>query len=63
MAVKIYSLIWLLGILAVAVTYMAGYFTPLVALTFGFLSFGAVFMGMIGVLPISVAEHRHAGHH
>jgi hypothetical protein len=62
MAVKLYTLVWVLGFLAVAVTYMAGYFTPIVAITFGFLSFGAVFMGMIGVLPIT-ATHRDSAHH
>ena len=62
MIVKIYAAIWLLGILAVALAYIGGYFTPVVAIVFGFLSFGAVFMGMIGVLPIAVT-HRPSEKH
>lgn len=57
MVVKIYGLIWLLGILAVGVLYVTGNFTPSVSVLFGFLSFGAIFMGMIGVLPLTVVHH------
>lgn len=60
MILKVYGLVWLLGILAVALAYVTGNFTPTVAVAFGFMSFGAVFMGMIGVLPMTVthpAEH------
>lgn len=59
MSVKIYFGMWVLGIFAVAVLYLAGLFTPVVAVAFGFLSFGAIFMGMMAVLPIAVhAEHE-----
>lgn len=54
MIVKIYALIWLLGILAVGVMYFTGNFTPVVAIIFGFLSFGAIFMGIISVLPSTI---------
>lgn len=59
---KIYALIWVVGVLAVAAFYFAGYFTPLVAIVFGFLSFGAVFMGMMSVLPSIVGHHPAAKH-
>lgn len=59
MPLKIYTAIWLLGIVAVALTWLSGNFTPGVAVFFGFLSFGAIFMGMIGVLPMTVTHHSH----
>ena len=62
MAVKIYALVWLIGMIAVALTYVSGYFTPTVAVAFGFLSFGAIFMGIMGVLPITVGYEVHGKH-
>lgn len=56
MLVKLYWLMWLLGILAVGILYFTGFFTPMVAVLFGFISFGAIFMGIIGVLPISISH-------
>lgn len=61
MALKIYAAVWFLGIAAVALTYLTGNFTPAVAVAFGFMSFGAIFMGMMGVLPIVV--HKDNEHH
>ena len=57
MIVKIYALIWIVGALAAAVLYLTGYFTPVVSVLFGFLSFGAIFMGMLAVLPLTEAPH------
>lgn len=57
MIVKVYGLIWLVGILAAGILFLTGNFTPLVSVVFGFLSFGAIFMGMIGVLPTTEAPH------
>lgn len=57
MIFKVYAAIWVVGILAVALTWLTGNFTPTVAVFFGFLSFGAIFMGMIGVLPMTVTHH------
>ena len=57
MIVKLYWLMWLLGLLAAGLFYFTGNFTPTVAIIFGFLSFGAIFMGIIGVLPISIHHH------
>lgn len=48
---KIYALIWVLGALAAGAFYLTGNFSPIVNVVFGFLSFGAIFMGMIAVLP------------
>jgi uncharacterized membrane protein len=59
MSVKLYLEMWALGIIAVVALYMAGLFTPVVAVVFGFISFGAIFMGMMNVLPIQLhAEHE-----
>lgn len=59
MLVKLYALVWLLGIAAVAATYLTGNMTPEAVVFFGFLSFGAIFMGIMGVLPSTVAEANH----
>ncbi|MEO5857955.1 MAG: hypothetical protein ABIR33_03310 [Pyrinomonadaceae bacterium] len=59
MLTKLYLLVWAIGILAVAITYLTGNMTPEAAVFFGFLSFGAVFMGMMGVLPSAVTEAKH----
>jgi hypothetical protein len=57
MIVKIYALIWLLGALAVGIVYLTGNFSPIMVIFFGFLSFAAIFMGMIGVLPLTEVNH------
>ena len=59
MMVKLYALVWAVGIAAVAATYITGAMTPTVAVFFGFLSFGAIFMGMMGVLPSTVVVANH----
>lgn len=51
MIVKIYGLIWLVGLLAVGICYFTGNLTPVMRVVFGFLSFGAIFLGMMNVLP------------
>lgn len=57
MVTKIYAFVWLLGALAAGVLYLTGNFNPYVNILFGFLSFGAIFMGMIAVLPLTVVHH------
>lgn len=59
MLVKLYALTWLFGVAAVLAVYFTGNMTPELAVLFGFLSFGAIFMGMIGVLPSTVAQANH----
>ena len=62
MLVKIYAFIWLLGLLAVSAFYLMGNFTLFVSIVFGFLSFGAVFMGIMGVLPETVVHRSELKH-
>lgn len=57
MIVKIYALVWVLGILAAGIFYITGNLTPVWQVVFGFLTFGAVFMGMMGVLPSVISHH------
>ncbi len=61
MLTKLYVLAWVIGIVAAAATYVTGNMTPEASVFFGFLSFGAVFMGIMGVLPsmVSEANHKH----
>ena len=56
MLVKIYWTIWAMVAAAAAMFFVAGYFTALTAVVFGFTAFGLVFMGMIGVLPAMVTH-------
>ena len=51
MILKIYGLIWALGIMAAAVLYFTGNLTLIMQVVFGFLSFGTMFMGLLAVLP------------
>lgn len=60
MIVKIYALIWVIGIAAAAAFYLTGNLTPMMKVVFGFLTFGTVFMGMIGVLPSTVGHNKTA---
>ena len=60
MCIKVYGLIWAFGIIAVAITYLTGNFTPTMNVVFGFLSFGLIFMGILSVLPMMVEEEHHA---
>jgi hypothetical protein len=60
MIVKIYALIWVLGLLAAGVFYLSGNLGPVATIVFGFLTFGTIFMGMMGVLPSTVGHHPDA---
>ena len=62
MIVKIYALVWFLGFSAVGITYFTGNLSSVMVVLFGFLSFGAIFMGMMNVLP-EVAVHSPANKH
>ena len=62
MLLKIYGLIWVLGLLAVGVFYLSGNLNPLIQIVFGFLTFGAIFMGMIAVLPFAVTHRSPTKH-
>jgi hypothetical protein len=56
MLVKLYWMIWGVFGLAVLAFYAAGSLTMLTGSLFGFVAFGLVFMGMIGVLPFMVSH-------
>jgi hypothetical protein len=56
MLTKIYFSIWALYLLTVVVFYIAGLVTPTAVVVFGFVSFGLVFMGIMGVLPTAVHD-------
>ena len=62
MIVKIYAFIWILGALAAGILYISGNFTPMINVLFGFLSFGAIFLGMLSVLPITEVPHSAEKH-
>ena len=62
MILKIYGLIWALGILAVAITYFAGLLNPFMVIVFGFFTFAAIYLGLISVLPLVFEPHPHSKH-
>ena len=53
---KVYFMLWGLLFLAAAVIFAIGIMTPMTLVVFGFICFGMVFMGMMGVLPILVTH-------
>lgn len=63
MMVKAYFGVWVLGLTAVLVTFMTGNMSPTMTVAFGFMSFGAIFMGMMGVLPTTVVHHDGPAQH
>lgn len=56
MLVKYYVLIWVLGILAAALFYMTGNLSGFVSVLFGVFTVGAIFVGIIGLLPSVIAQ-------
>jgi Na+-transporting methylmalonyl-CoA/oxaloacetate decarboxylase gamma subunit len=60
MLVKIYGMLWVFGIVVAALFFLTGNLTPVVAVVFGFITFGMVFMGMMGVLPSTVGHNAPA---
>ena len=62
MIVKIYALLWVLGLLAAGIFYLSDNLDPIATVVFGFLTFGMVFMGMMGVLPSTVGHNAAAKH-
>ena len=53
---KVYFTIWGLVGAAATVFFLTGNMTMLTLVVFGFVAFGLVFMGMMGVLPILVTQ-------
>lgn len=62
MSPKFYVSLWVLSVAAAVVTFFAGAMTMFALVVFGFLAFGLVFIGMMCVLPSSVA-HQHELEH
>lgn len=58
MSPRFYSFLWAIYFVAAAVLWLAGVFTMLTTVVFGFVAFGFVFMGMMCVLPGAVS-HPH----
>jgi hypothetical protein len=56
MLTKIYTSIWFIVAVAAGVVFLTGNFTMFTAVVFGFIIFGLVFMGMMVVLPASIAH-------
>lgn len=60
MLVRIYEITWIVIAVAAILALASGSMTPVVLVGFGFVVFGMVFMGMMGVLP---SIYAHANHH
>ena len=56
MLVRSYWTLCTATVLAAILLLVAGYFTPMVAIVFGFIGFGLTFMGMMGVLPSMISH-------
>lgn len=56
MLTKIYAAILSTVALAAGTLFLTGNFTMLTAVVFGFISFGLIFMGMMFVIPTTVAD-------
>jgi hypothetical protein len=53
---KVYFGIWAIVSIAAAILFLTGNITMMVITAFGFVAFGLVFMGMMGVLPAAVSH-------
>ena len=56
MSPRTYGFLWTLVLAAAGVMWLAGVFTLLTVVVFGFIAFGMTFMGMMCVLPSTVAH-------
>ncbi len=59
MIVKVYEMMWAFIASLAGILFLTGNFTNLTAVVFGFVSFGMVFMGMMGVLPATISQRNH----
>ena len=55
---KIYLSVWVLLLAAFVVVFATGMLSYGVATVFGFMAFGLIYMGMIGVLPFWTTHHH-----
>ncbi len=51
MFTKMYFATWMVGLLTAAALFVTGNLNPIAQIVFGFLTLGAIFMGMLAVLP------------
>ena len=58
---RLYVFLWFAVILTAGIFYLAGDFTLLIGVVFGFICFGLTFMGMIAVLPSIVHDELTSG--
>ena len=59
MLTKIYAGAWVTTFAAAFLLFLAGNMTMLAIVVFGFIAFGLVFMGMMGVLPAAIVHANH----
>lgn len=59
MLTKIYAGSWIIALAAFLLLFATGNMTMLALVVFGFIAFGLVFMGMMGVLPATVVHVNH----
>lgn len=59
MLIRIYEALWGLVALAALVIYLTSGFDAATAVVFGFICFGLIYMGMMGVLPVTANRHVH----
>lgn len=58
MVERIYMALWILLAVFAVVIWLLGYMTATVLVALGFITFGLLFMGIIGILP-EWASHNH----
>ena len=56
MSPRFYGFLWILCGVSAGILWLAGVFTMLAAVVFGFVAFGLVFVGMMCVLPAQVSH-------
>lgn len=56
MLLKLYAIFWMLFSLSLAAFFLTGNLSPLAVVVFGFISCTLIFMGIISVLPGTVAH-------
>lgn len=58
MILKTYGTIWAAIALMTGILFLSGNLTALAVIAIGFVCFGMVFMGMVMVLPATIAHHK-----
>ncbi|MEZ5344634.1 MAG: hypothetical protein R2681_03665 [Pyrinomonadaceae bacterium] len=58
MVEKLYLALWGIFFAAFALFFLTGFMTAAMVVGFGFVAFGMVFLGMIGILPHYVTHYK-----